>query len=94
MTDKDKIEMYEKEASLLLKEIALVVTVAGSLIVFVVNHIDFESLAKLDEKQLNGVVTAAVYAMLIFWFNFGYRLVSTIERYASLKKKIERINDA
>jgi len=96
LTNKDKIDMLEKEANLLLKEFLAYLMMIGSVIVFLLEKITITPLKQFDAGLFFIFGLIAIIGAILFAFLFSNFLIwffDNIKRINEIKNKIKRIND-
>ena len=98
LTDKEKVEILEKEANLILKELAFILTIIGSLLLFFINHLDFSNMlgkiSKMSQAEIFSILQFVLYFFLIIWATIGFYIADEAKRFLKIKREIQRINNA
>lgn len=88
-SNKEKIEMLEKEANLILKKIVVYLTIWGSIIAFVIKNFDFQfSISKHSEIYIYFLIIPISKGIA----NFLYWLWESLERLKDIEVEIKNIN--
>ena len=97
LSSKDKIEMLEKEANLLLKELVVYLTILGSVIMFFFKNLTFniDKTQKISEIEVM-ILIFLTFILAMFCGNilgsFLFWITSTIDRLKEIKENIRRLN--
>jgi len=85
---KIKIEMLEKEANLIFKQIVVYLTILGSIIAFIIKNV---SIQIKSEEFINWFLLLSGPLGIVLG-NFMYWLLNSIKRLKNIKEEIEKIN--
>jgi len=86
--EKIKIEMLEKEANIIFKQIIIYLTILGSIIAFLIQNISIQ----IKLENVSNLLFILVLPLGIILGNFMYWLSNSIERLKEIKAEMQRIN--
>jgi len=89
MNEKDKIEMLEKEANLIFKQIVVYLTIIGSIIAFIIKNISIQ----IKYEEFKNLLLLFSGSLGIVLGNFMYWLLDSLKRLKEIKTEMERINE-
>ena len=91
---RQKVEMLEKEANIILKQIVIYLTIWGSTVAFLIKLIDFKTIS--DFFNLQHLLT--LFPLFVFFaylsFSFAEWIYTAIFRVREVLMEIKRINNA